>query len=135
MKKKLAKTVIGIMSCFVGGMFIAGSGMAGANEERPAGKVFTPISDVERGASVVLKGRVERVADEDEFILRDDTGRIRVYIGWENSMPLNRNDEVTVKGRADDDVRPGGRPEIYARKLVLADGKVVNLRGKKGGDG
>jgi hypothetical protein len=34
---------------------------------------------------------------------------------------------VTVIGFADDDVFPGMRPDIYADRLVLADGRVVVL--------
>jgi uncharacterized protein YdeI (BOF family) len=89
---------------------------------------FHRVADVKRGELVVLRGEVSRIADEDEFILTDDSGRIRVYIGWENDLPVKRGDRVIVEGRADDDAIFGTRPEIYARVLELADGTRVELR-------
>jgi uncharacterized protein YdeI (BOF family) len=85
------------------------------------------VRDVRRGQSVTLRGEVARIRDTDEFVLRDDTGSIDVYIGWRNRMPVRSGDRVTVIGFADDDVFPGMRPDIYADRLVLADGRVVVL--------
>jgi uncharacterized protein YdeI (BOF family) len=95
-----------------------------AEEERPV----TPIGEVQRGQQVKLRGKVTRIRDEDEFILSDDTGRVLIYIGWRNDLPVEVGDEVTVIGRADDDVLPFIRPEIYARLLILPGGEQVNLR-------
>jgi uncharacterized protein YdeI (BOF family) len=85
------------------------------------------VADVRRGQSVHLQGTVERIRDTDEFILRDDSGTIRVYIGWRNAMPVAPGEVVTVFGVADDDVFPGLRPEIYADRIVTADGRTVTL--------
>lgn len=85
------------------------------------------VADVRRGQSVHLQGTVERIRDTDEFILRDDSGSIRVYIGWRNAMPVGPGEVVTVFGVADDDVFPGLRPEIYADRIVTADGRTVTL--------
>jgi uncharacterized protein YdeI (BOF family) len=90
------------------------------------------VADVRRGQSVHLRGTVERIRDTDEFILRDDSGSIRVYIGWRNAMPVGPGEVVTVFGVADDDVFPGLRPEIYADRIVTADGRTVTLL--RGGD-
>lgn len=49
-----------------------------------AATATTSIADIRRGDHVVLDGEVVRFADEDEFILRDETGSIRVYIGRES---------------------------------------------------
>jgi len=87
------------------------------------------IEQVRRGHPVALAGEVERIRDTDEFILGDETGRIRIYIGWRNPMPVAVGDHVTVFGVADDGVLP---PEIYADRIVKADGEVVILR--RGGD-
>jgi uncharacterized protein YdeI (BOF family) len=91
-----------------------------------AGPLVT-VRDVRRGQSVTLRGEVARIRDTDEFVLRDDTGSIDVYIGWRNRMPVRSGDRVTVIGFADDDVFPGMRPDIYADRLVLADGRVIVL--------
>ncbi len=88
---------------------------------------LTSIADVRRGQSVALRGEVTRIRDTDEFVLRDDSGTIEVYIGWRNRMPVRTGDLVTVLGTADDDVFPGRRPDIYANRIVLADGRVVTL--------
>ena len=86
------------------------------------------VADVRRGQSVHLRGVVDRVRDTDEFVLRDDSGSIRVYIGWRNRMPVAAGDVVTVYGVADDDVFPGRRPEVYARRIITADGREITLR-------
>lgn len=90
------------------------------------------VADVRRGQNVHLQGTVERIRDTDEFILRDDSGSIRVYIGWRNAMPVGPGEVVTVFGVADDDVFPGLRPEIYADRIVTADGRTLTLL--QGGD-
>ncbi len=89
--------------------------------------VLTPIRDVRRGQFVTLNGEVQRLRDTDEFVLRDDSGAITVYIGWRNRMPVSVGQRVTVVGTADDDVVPGFRPEIYASHIVLPDGRTVAL--------
>jgi uncharacterized protein YdeI (BOF family) len=88
---------------------------------------FDRVADVKRGDRVLLRGEVVRILDEDEFLLADDTGRIRVYIGWKNDLPVGRGDQVIVEGRADDDTLFGMRPEIYARVLELANGERIVL--------
>lgn len=96
---------------------------AGNQPEQP----LMRTADVRRGQSVHLRGTVERIRDTDEFVLRDDSGSIRVYIGWRNRMPVSTGDVVTVFGVADDDVFPGRRPEIYASRIVMSDGRTVSL--------
>lgn len=112
----------------------AGEGNAGSQErEVPVSVItpaasFTPINAVQRGQRVTLRGEVVRLKDEDEFVLADETGRIDIYIGWRNDMPVKVGETVTVVGMADDDAVPGQRPEIYARTLILANEDIVDLR-------
>ncbi|MDG3041278.1 NirD/YgiW/YdeI family stress tolerance protein [Roseicyclus marinus] len=80
------------------------------------------IGELRRGMMAVVEGNVERITDEDEFILADTTGEIRVYIG-PNAMPVRPGDLVRVEGVVDD----GLRMEIYADAITLADGRIVNL--------
>lgn len=84
-------------------------------------QVTTPISELKRGTMVTVSGKVERITDEDEFRLRDDSGSIRVYVG-PNWVPANVGESVVVNGFVDDDWGP---LEIYARSLTLKDGTVV----------
>jgi uncharacterized protein YdeI (BOF family) len=81
---------------------------------------LTSIADIRRNSEVTVSGRIDRITDEDEFVLRDATGTVRVYIG-PNRIPAPAGSEVTVTGFVDDDLRL----EIYAREMVLADGTRV----------
>ncbi|MCG8593295.1 MAG: NirD/YgiW/YdeI family stress tolerance protein [Kiloniellales bacterium] len=90
-------------------------------------KEVTKIEDIERGASVTLEGEVIRILDEDEFRLQDDTGSVRIYIGWRNRVTVAVGETVTVKGFVDDDLMDYFRPEIYAQELVRADGTRITF--------
>jgi uncharacterized protein YdeI (BOF family) len=92
-----------------------------------AEKPVTPIKEVHRGQHVLLAGTVARLSDSDEFVLEDESGRIKIYIGWKNRMPVAKGDSVKVWGVADDDTFPGFRPEIYAYRIQLASGKTIDL--------
>ncbi|MFP7672818.1 hypothetical protein ACG74X_05615 [Marivita sp. S0852] len=88
-------------------------------QDRP----LTAITDVKRGTMVTVAGTVDRLLDEDEFRLRDDTGTLRVYVG-PNWVPADIGEAVTVFGYMDDALI---RPELYAREITRADGTVVTL--------
>lgn len=81
-----------------------------------------PIADLAQGQIVTLLGTVDRITDDDEFLLRDATGAVAVYVG-PNPIPAAVGDRVTVIGVVDDD----GPIEIYATTIVLADGTEVAL--------
>jgi uncharacterized protein YdeI (BOF family) len=82
----------------------------------------TRIAELARNTNVTVVGTVERLTDEDEFILRDASGSVRVYVG-PNFVPANPGDAITVRGFVDD----GLRLEIYAREIVRPDGSTVTL--------
>ena len=88
---------------------------------------ITKIEDIERGASVTLQGEVTRILDEDEFRLQDETGSVRIYIGWRNRVMVDVGEAVTVKGFVDDDLVSYFRPEIYAQQIVRGDGDTITL--------
>ncbi len=90
-------------------------------------KEVTKIEDIERGANVTLEGEVIRILDEDEFRLQDDTGSVRVYIGWRNRVTVAVGETVTVTGFVDDDLVSYFRPEIYARQVIRADGTTITF--------
>jgi uncharacterized protein YdeI (BOF family) len=83
----------------------------------------TKISEVGRGDYVLLTGNVVRFLDEDEFVLRDDTGSIRVYIGYQNRMPIRPGEKVTVEGFVDFDLIL----EVYAWTITKEDGTKIEL--------
>jgi uncharacterized protein YdeI (BOF family) len=82
----------------------------------------TRIADLVRNTNVTIIGTVDRLTDEDEFVLADASGSVRVYVG-PNLVPVNPGDAVTVRGFVDDDLRL----EIYAREIVRPDGSTVTL--------
>ncbi len=82
------------------------------------------IADLIRGQSVSLSAVVDRIPDEDEIVLKDETGRILVYLGPAVQLP-QVGETVVVEGVVDDD----GPREINATRLIRADGSSQTLRG------
>lgn len=82
----------------------------------------TAVDDLRPGAAVMVKGTVERITDEDEFVLADASGRVLVYIG-PNAMPVREGERIVVSGRVDDD----GPLEIYAAEITLDGGRTVEF--------
>jgi uncharacterized protein YdeI (BOF family) len=85
-------------------------------------ETITPIGDLVRNSHVTVSGSVDRITDEDEFLMSDSTGSVRVYVG-DSLVPAKRGDAVTIRGFVDDDLPL----EIYARELVRPDGSVVTF--------
>jgi uncharacterized protein YdeI (BOF family) len=83
----------------------------------------TQVTDLRPSMLVTIEGVVERITDEDEFLLADATGRIPVYIG-PNLMPVQVGERVQVYGQVDDD----GPMELYAAQITTGDGRVVALQ-------
>lgn len=85
---------------------------------------ITAIDDVKRGSMVTVQGTVERILDTDEFRLADETGNIKVYIGWQNFVPVDVGENITIKGFVDNDLTL----ELYAREIIHSDGRVTKLK-------
>ena len=85
---------------------------------------IVPIAEAKRGTMVTVQGTVERITDEDEFRLTDESDSIRVYVG-PNWVPADVGETVTVTGFVDDDFGPR---EIYARTLTRSDGSIVTFQ-------
>ena len=80
------------------------------------------IAELRRESVATVAGTVDRITDEDEFVLADATGQVRVYVG-PTVVPVRPGEAVTVTGMVDD----GLRLEIYAREIVRADGTVLTF--------
>ena len=89
-----------------------------------AATATTKVSDVRRGDYVMLTGEVVRFTDEDEFVLRDASGSIRVYVGYRNRMPVRPGEKVTVEGFVDFALIL----EVYAWTITRENGEVINLQ-------
>ena len=74
---------------------------------------------------VTVSGTVERITDEDEFIVADESGSITVWTGTQ-FFTVDEGETVVVAGFVDDDLQL----EIYATEIVRADGSVVSIRGE-----
>jgi uncharacterized protein YdeI (BOF family) len=97
--------------------------LPGANAEDKPDVSIQTIDTLQGETIVTVQGTVESIRDEDEFILKDETGSIQIYIG-PNTMPVSVGDEVTVKGMFDNDVI---EREIYAHELTDTDGNVTTF--------
>lgn len=80
------------------------------------------IATLKSDDRVTVSGVVERVTDDDTFVLRDDTGALPVYLG-PNRVPVEVGMTVTVHGIVDDDVPR----EIYAQSLTKPSGKTITF--------
>ena len=85
---------------------------------------LTPIGSLVRGSFVTIAGRVDRVTDEDEFVLRDDTGSVKIWTGGV-FFPVSAGDQVTVRGFVDEDLLL----EIYAQEIITESGEVIVVGG------
>jgi uncharacterized protein YdeI (BOF family) len=86
----------------------------------PAVADTTTVAELRRDSFATVAGTVDRITDEDEFVLADGTGHVRVYVG-PTTVPVRPGETVTVSGHVDD----GLRLEIYAREIVRADGTIL----------
>ena len=82
----------------------------------------TTITELQPNTQVTISGTVDRITDEDTFVLRDASGEIEIYLG-PNLVPVAVGSTVTVSGLVDD----GPLPEIYARSLVTAEGETITF--------
>lgn len=92
----------------------------GAHANQPAHVVA--IDDIAPGDTVSIRGEVIRLADYDEIIVEDASGRVGVLApeGFRRTA-FDIGDVVTVTGRVDD-ARLTFRRDIYADTIILADG-------------
>jgi uncharacterized protein YdeI (BOF family) len=73
---------------------------------------------------VTIAGTVDRITDEDEFYLRDNTGSIKVWTG-NSFFTVEPGETVQVSGFVDDDLFI----EVYATEIVRESGDVIQISG------
>ena len=89
------------------------------------------IGELKPDMSATIEGKVVRVLDEDEFLLKDETGSIEVYIGWKNKISFQSGEKLTVQGVVDDDDDDDdshSELEFYAAVITREDGSVIELQ-------
>ena len=89
----------------------------------PAVANTVAIGDLQYGTTATISGVVDRITDEDEFRLRDDSGSVLVTIG-PGIVPFDTGEAITVSGIVD---REFGRLEVYAPQATRADGTEVTF--------
>lgn len=79
------------------------------------------IKDLKPGQNAEVLGKVSRVTDEDEFILRDRSGSISVDANLDDRfLNISKGDRVIVKGKRDKDGF-----EFDAFRIRRTDGKRI----------
>ena len=120
-KHILPLTIVALVGSFSG--FTALS--QARQENSPSLAQNTPIGDLNSTRSITISGTIVAwgEADENEFILQDESGEIVVDAGprWMQDLNLSIGDTVTVTGERD------GR-EFDAFSITYADGTVVEIR-------
>lgn len=101
----------------------AASEVVEAPQSTPASDL-TAIGSLVRGTFVTIAGSVERVSDEDEFVLRDNTGSVKIWTGGV-FFPVVAGDLVTVRGFVDEDLLL----EVYAQEIITESGEVIVVGG------
>jgi uncharacterized protein YdeI (BOF family) len=86
-------------------------------------KEITSIAELQRNTIVYVAGEVTRIADEDEFVLTDRSGEIKVFTG-NTFFAVELGEILVVRGFVDD----GPFQELYAQEILHEDGSstVVN---------
>ena len=96
------------------------------------------VETLRHGQAVTIAGIVEQITDEDEFLLRDETGVVEFYVG-PNRVPALEGDVVTVIGTVDDGgpLESGGNAAVevlLSRDVKLADDLRAQQQGNLDGD-
>jgi uncharacterized protein YdeI (BOF family) len=84
----------------------------------------TPIAEVSRNQMVTIVGEVERVTDDDEFLLTDNSGSIKVWTG-STLFAVQLGEVVRVTGFVDNDLLI----EVYATEIVYESGETIRISG------
>lgn len=83
---------------------------------------LTPIEELQVNTMVHVSGEVTRVTDEDEFILADSTGEIKVFTS-SRFFVAEPGERVVVRAFVDD----GLVRELYAQEVFHEDGSVTSI--------
>lgn len=80
------------------------------------------IGALQKNTMVTVQGVVQRISDEDEFVIADETGSVKVSTG-NQFFTVEQGEWVIVEGFVDDDLIL----EIYAQQITREDGTEVTI--------
>lgn len=87
-----------------------------------------PIRNLKQKSIQTIEGTVVRLVDDDDFVLRDRTGKILVDADLDNRrLSLKPGETITVIGRLDDD-----DPDFDALRVTHSNGAIVYNRFRNG---
>jgi uncharacterized protein YdeI (BOF family) len=95
------------------------------SQNNPTENETVKIAALQSYTTAYIIGTVVKILDEDEFRLKDASGKIKVYTGWKNTNLVKKGDIITVKGSLD----PGFIKEFYATQIIKEDGQIIELQG------
>ena len=81
------------------------------------------ISELEKYKPAQIEGKVIKIMDEDEFRVKDESGKIKVYTGWKNTNTVSLGEKIKIKGYLD----PGIIKEFYASEIIRENGEKIIL--------
>lgn len=124
-----ARTALSYVAVFAAGALVVVAYLAWWAPAPVAGESAAPtgatsVDSLVKNTMVTVSGTVERITDEDEFVLADATGSVRVWTG-NQFFTVDQGESVVVTGFVDD----GLFIEIYAQEIVRADGTVISVGG------
>jgi uncharacterized protein YdeI (BOF family) len=82
------------------------------------------LLQISQTSGPILRQQSKVKLDEDEYRIKDESGKIKVYTGWQNNVGLKVGDNVTVKGYLD----RGFFREFYASEITLQNGEIIILK-------
>lgn len=94
------------------------------SQENQSNIKILKISELDNYTDSYIRGEVIKILDEDEFRLKDNTGKIKVYTGWKNTNIVKKGEKITVRGKLD----PGIFKEFYATEIIKKNGERLKLK-------
>ena len=98
-----------------------------AGSDSSSYKTIAPISAMPVNGKVRVSGKVNKIYDNDEIVLSDNSGKVDIFTNH-NHLNLHIGEPITVAGT----LNPGHlkqiigyRKEIIAKKVILENGKEI----------
>lgn len=92
-----------------------------------AQETISKIEDIHGGVVVILHGTVDEIVDDNEFYLKDSTGRVLIFVGEDNQIKTKLGETLTVFGFSSHQSVHAVTPKITANSILRVDGTEVNF--------
>ena len=98
-----------------------------AGSDSSSYKTIAPISAMPVNGKVQVSGKVNKIYDNDEIVLSDNSGKVDIFTNH-NHLNLHIGEPITVAGTLNHGHLKeiiGYRKEIIAQKVTLENGKEI----------